>query len=121
MKTRLFQSAVLMILGTVFGSSVALAERVIVRTAKPYTSVKQRIAALGGTVTYEFKHANGLAATVPDDKVDLLKSIPGVQYTVRDVTIPNPEPKEVVDLSSEVAAELPSDAIPATTIRTTPS
>lgn len=40
-----------MILGTVFGSSVALAERVIVRTAKPYTSVKQRIAALGGTVT----------------------------------------------------------------------
>ncbi len=35
---------------------------VIVRATKPYDAVKAKIAALGGTVTYEFKNANGVVA-----------------------------------------------------------
>lgn len=83
-------------------ASPAFAADVIIRTTKPYTAVKSKIAALGGTVTYEFRHANGLAATVPDSKVDSLKAIKGVQYYVKDLTIAAPQAREVVEVSSEI-------------------
>jgi subtilisin family serine protease len=97
----------------VLSAGLADAENVIVRTSKPYTKVKASIVALGGTVTYEFKHANGLAAVVPDDKVNALKSIRGVEYYVRDLVVPAPKPKETVDLSGQVQADLGSNAAPA--------
>ena len=94
-------------------TGAALGDQVIIRTKKPYTSVKQRIAALGGTVTYEFQNANGLAADVPSAKVNSLASIPGVEYYVRDLVIPNPQPKLQVDVTSQMVGDPAADAVPA--------
>ena len=103
----------MLVFATILGiSTIAQAERLIVRASKPYTAVKSRIAALGGTVTYEFKHANGLAVTIPDDKVGALEATPGVEYVVRDLTVPNPRPTEVLDLSSD-SVGIQSDSVPA--------
>jgi subtilisin family serine protease len=99
-----------LVLALTFGGA-ALGDQVIIRTKKPYASVKQKIAALGGTVTYEFQNADGLAADVPAAKVNSLASIPGVQYYVRDLTIPNPSPKVVIDVSSQLSGD-PATAVP---------
>ena len=112
MRTSVLRVAVLIALG-VGAATVALAEQLIVRTQKPYGTVKAQIAALGGTVTYEFKHAGGLVVTVPDDRIEELETIAGVEYTVRDLTVPNPEPREVADLGGELAGELPGESLPA--------
>ncbi len=92
--------------------SAALGEPVIIRTKKPYAAVKQRIAALGGTVTYEFVYADGIAADIPAAKIDALKSVPGVLYYVRDLPVPHPRPSTEINLSSEVVAEPAADAVP---------
>jgi len=84
-----------------FATAPAFATDVIIRTAKPYDAVKAKVAALGGKVTQEFKHANGLAVSVPDSKVDSLKAIKGVQYYVRDLVIPAPQAKKVVPLDAQ--------------------
>lgn len=93
--------------------SLALAERVIIRTAKPYDAVAQKITALGGRILYEFRNANGLAADLPGNQVDSLKTIAGVQYYVRDVDVPNPRPAETLSLSAASPASLGAQAIPA--------
>jgi serine protease AprX len=95
------------------GGGVAIGEKLIVRTPKPYAGVEQKIVALGGVVTYELKHADGLAVTVPDDKVDALKALPEVLEAVRDTEIPNPKPKEVVDVTGDMQSLIAADAVPA--------
>ncbi len=94
-------------------AELAADQAVIVRTMKPYGAVKQKIAALGGAVTYEFRNANGLAVTIPDNKVDALNSTAGVLYTVRDETVPAPKPRLVVDVTGDVQSDLGSGAAPA--------
>jgi subtilisin family serine protease len=91
----------------------AMAERLIVRTRQPYSSVRQKIAALGGVVTYEFRHANGLAVTIPDDKADALRALAEVQYAVRDLMVPNPRGKDIVDVTSQRVEGLDPIAVPA--------
>src|SRR5687767_13360907 len=86
-------------------------QRVIVKTRKPYDAVKQRIAELGGTVTHEFKHANGLVAVVPDAGLDALEKTLGVQYVVRDTVIPNPSPRQQVSLAAD-AVDIDPAAVP---------
>ncbi|HEY7574609.1 MAG TPA: S8 family serine peptidase, partial [Thermoanaerobaculia bacterium] len=95
------------------GTSAVFGEDLIVRTMKPYAAVKQKIAALGGVVTYELRNANGLAVTVPDNKVNALKALPEVLDTVRDVEVPNPAPKEVVDLTGDMQGLVAEEAVPA--------
>ena len=87
-------------------------QRVIVKTRKPYDAVKQKIADLGGTVTHEFKHANGLVAVVPEEGLDALEKTLGVQYIVRDAVIPNPSPRQVVSLAAD-AVDIEPAAVPA--------
>ena len=91
----------------------AYSEDLIVRTPKPYTAIKQRIAALGGSVRYEFKNANGLAVTIPDAKVKAFKAFPEVRSAVRDLEVPAPKPRERFELSGEAHQDLGAEAIPA--------
>lgn len=88
-------------LAVLFLVSSAYGAPVIVRASKPYDAVKAKIAALGGTVTYEFKNANGVVADIPAEKVDLLTGTPGVSYYVRDLEVKSPRPMDVVSLGSE--------------------
>ncbi len=95
------------------GVSVASADqRIIVRTKKPYEPVKHRIEQLGGIVTHEFKHADGLVVLMPDGQLDALEKTIGVDYVARDEVVPNPHPREVVGLDEGSALELPADAAP---------
>ena len=74
-------------------STSAFAEqRVIVKTKKPYTNLKQRITELGGTVTYEFINADGLVVTLPDSQILALKGLAGIDYVVEDRVVKNPAP-----------------------------
>ena len=94
-------------------ASAAADQRVIVKTKKPYAAVKQRIAALGGTVTYEFENADGLAVTVPDSQLNAVKAIAGVDYAVEDRTVANPSPRARRDMAESYQVDLPLDASPA--------
>ena len=58
-RTSLMASVVL------FATAPAFATDVIIRTAKPYDAVKAKVAALGGKVTQEFKHARLARAADP--------------------------------------------------------
>lgn len=95
------------------GAFASADQRVIVKTKQPYDDVKQRIAELGGIVTIEFKHANALVAVVPDDKLEALQRVLGVDYVVRDEVIPDPHPRQSVTLASENPVVVSSDQGPA--------
>src|SRR5262245_20781429 len=95
------------------GALASADQRVIVKTKQPYDDVKQRIAQLGGTVTIEFKHANALVAVLPDDKLEALQQVLGVDYVVRDDVIPSPHPRQVVTLAGENPVVGSSDQVPA--------
>ena len=43
-----------------------MAERVIIKTPKPYQQLVQRIEQSGGLMTYQFKYVDAIAADVPD-------------------------------------------------------
>jgi subtilisin family serine protease len=112
---RLFKAVcVLAIAVTIGGPASAFADQhVIVKTKKPYTAVKQRITALGGTVTYELKNADGLVVTVPDAQVNALKALAGIDYVVEDRIVASPSPVVRRDVSEAVQADLPLDSMPA--------
>ena len=96
------------------GATVASADqRVIVKTKKPYDTVKQQITALGGSVTYEFANADGLAVTVPDAQINALKGIAGVDYVVEDRLVPNPAPEGRRDVTEALQAAPAFDTEPA--------
>jgi subtilisin family serine protease len=79
-------------------TAVFAEQRVIVRAKRPYTAAKAEIARAGGQVLYEFRHADGLVVLIPDDKVNALSALPSVEYFVRDVIVPSPQPKGLVTL-----------------------
>jgi len=75
--------------------------------------VKQQVTALGGSVTYEFANADGLAVTVPDAQLNALKGIAGVDYVVEDRIVPNPAPAGRRDVTEALQAAPALDAEPA--------
>lgn len=95
------------------GALASADQRILVKTKKPYAAVAAKIVALGGTVTHEFKHADGLVAVIPDGQLDALEKTPGVDYVERDEIVPNPRPRELVALSGENPVLLAADALPA--------
>ena len=89
----------------VVSATVASADqRVIVKTKKPYDAVKRQITTLGGSVTYEFANADGLAVSVPDAQLNALKGIAGVDYVVEDRLVPNPVPAGRRDVTEALQA-----------------
>jgi subtilisin family serine protease len=103
----------LVCLSIIGGGLASAEERIIVRTKKPYDTVKQKIGELGGTITHEFEHANGLVAVIPDGRIDAVEKIAGVEYVARDEIIPNPRPREAVSLAQVSPQPLSADAMPA--------
>jgi subtilisin family serine protease len=79
-------------------------QRVIVRTKRPYNQAKADIARVGGQVLYEFRNADGLVVSIPDDKVNALNSLNSIEYFVRDVEVPHPTPKGLVNVTEPLQA-----------------
>jgi len=69
-------------------------ERILIRTAKPYGSVKARIEAMGGKVTHEFKAVDAIAAVVPAGALEAVKRLVGQDAVSKDDIIPEPQPVE---------------------------
>ncbi len=71
---------------------------VLIAAKKPYDSLIQKVKALGGEVRFQYKHIDGLAVTIPVDRLKDLQSLPEVQLLKRDQTIrleyPNVPAKE---------------------------
>jgi subtilisin family serine protease len=74
-------------------------QRVIVRTKRPYNQAKADVARVGGQVLYEFRNADGLVVSIPDDKVNALNSLNSIEYFVRDAEVPHPVPKGLVSVT----------------------
>jgi subtilisin family serine protease len=91
-------------------SASAFAEKVIIRAAKPYNALRAKIVALGGTVSYEFKNANAIAADLPD--ATKLAGMSEVQAYSRDLVVPNPAPSEVAAVASELPAGSETGDVP---------
>ena len=88
-------------------------QRVLVKTKKPYNTVKQQITGLGGSVTYEFTNADGLAVTIPDSQLNALKAVDGIEYVVEDRLVPNPAPKGIRNVTEALQADPSLDVAPA--------
>lgn len=79
---------------------------VIVHTAKPYDQVITAIEQLGGTVTFQYKHADGLAAEIPLERFSELQGISGVDFVEKDLIVPLPEVGGESHLQPQAASEL---------------
>ena len=111
---RVLWRCALVIVISLVGSTLAFADQqVLVKTKKPYGAVKERIAQLGGSVSYEFQNADGLVVTIPDSQVNALKAVAGVDYVVRDRLVANPAPARRRDVTEQLQAGLAMDAEPA--------
>lgn len=66
-------------------------ERVLIRTPKPYQPLVARIESLGGTVTQQFKYANGVAAEIPRSALTSLRSTLPTGAITKDLDVPAPQ------------------------------
>jgi len=65
-------------------------EKVIIRAAKPYGALVSRVQALGGTVTYQYKYIDAIAAVVPGNAMGSLKGYVGTAAITKDEEIALP-------------------------------
>jgi hypothetical protein len=71
-------------------------ENIIIQASKPYAKLAGDIKALGGTITYQYKHLDAIAARVPSNAMDMLRSMAGSAQIVKDPIIAAPSPRSGV-------------------------
>lgn len=97
-------------------STVALAgdrQNVLIRTSKPYDKVVAAIQAMGGTVTYQYKYVNGIAAQVPVSALGKVEALVGAENLSKDEVQSIPAPSTRFGQASALAdsvAEVSADA-----------
>ncbi len=64
---------------------------VIIQCNKPYAGIMAKIKAAGGKVRFQYKYANGIAATIPEGKVAEIASSPEVLNFSRDMKFSVPK------------------------------
>jgi subtilisin family serine protease len=69
---------------------------VLISSAKPYKSLIKKIESAGGTVRYQYKNIDAIAATIPRDKLSEIQSMPGIDAFVRDVTFSLGDPPSIM-------------------------
>src|SRR5712671_1250066 len=65
-------------------------ERVLIETPKPYDNIVAAITSRGGRVTQEFTYVDGIAAEIPLDSLDAVRTLIGPAAMSKDVKIPAP-------------------------------
>lgn len=111
----------LLLVVLLLASSLALAgdrQSVLIRTPKPYDKVVAAIQAMGGTVTYQYKYVNGIAAQLPLSALPKIEALVGADNLSKDElqTIPAPSNRlgqatALADSVGEVSGDsaLPTD------------
>jgi subtilisin family serine protease len=64
--------------------------KVLIATSKPYTKIVNAIRARGGSVMWEYKYVNGIAAEVPQDAIDAIHAVGEILSLEKDVNVPRP-------------------------------
>jgi hypothetical protein len=94
----------------------ATADSVIIRAAKPYDKLVAAIEKNGGTVTYQYRFVDGIAAEVPAEKLDLVRSLVAPGAVRKDFLVEQPRVASDRD-GSPLLAE--TDSVSATAIDAT--
>jgi len=79
-------------------------QKVLIETSKPYTRVTDAIKARGGTISWEFKYVDGIAAVVPEDALDDIRALVSSSAMDKDLDVPRP----IVSRSGRSRAPKPS-------------
>jgi hypothetical protein len=89
--------------------------RVLIRSAKPYTSLAARISSLGGRVLYEYKYVDAVKAELPEGATALLRDIVNASAITKDEEIlldGNVDPLRLrYPGSSSAALEVTADSV----------
>src|SRR5262249_44972462 len=67
-------------------------EKVLIRAAKPYDQLVSKIQAAGGTVTFQYKYIDAIAADVPQASLAAVQSAAGPSAVTKDLEIAAPVP-----------------------------
>lgn len=65
-------------------------QKILIATSKPYTQLTDAIRALGGTVTWEYKYVDGIAAEIPEEGLEAIRRMVGTVSMDKDVDVPRP-------------------------------
>ncbi|MBI2928444.1 MAG: S8 family serine peptidase [Verrucomicrobia bacterium] len=103
-----------LLIGFVTASFVlqAYAEKVLIRSPKPYDKIVNEVQKQGGTVTHQFKYINAIAADVPDATLKTIRAQLPAGAVTKDVEVnaptvptdPRGNPLLVEDAADSVAA-----------------
>lgn len=69
----------------------AAAERVIIQVKKPYDSMVRKIERLGGTVRFQYKYVDAIAAEIPDGAMDEVREGLPIASVHKDLEVPLPD------------------------------
>src|SRR6187402_3343555 len=69
-------------------------EHVLIEVAKPYDRVISAINSQGGRVTHQFTYVDGIAADLPVDALDSIRTLVGTASMSKDVNVPAPRGME---------------------------
>jgi hypothetical protein len=65
-------------------------EHVLIETPKPYDRIISAINSQGGRVTHQFTYVDGIAADIPVDALDAIRTLVGPASMSKDVNVPAP-------------------------------
>ncbi len=86
-------------------SSVAWAAKVIIRTAKPYSSLVLAIEQRGGKVTHQYRYVNAIAAEIPDAAMQSIRAVLPSGAVAKDLMVELPNVALDRRTGSRLAAE----------------
>ena len=88
--------------------------KVLIRTAKPYDPIVNRISSLGGRVLYQYKYVDAIAAELPVDAVMALRDVVGTAAIAKDEEIALPARVDMFrgrNVAASVTNEFEADSI----------
>jgi hypothetical protein len=71
-------------------AQIADREKVLIRTAKPYTNLVAAITAAGGTVAYQYKYIDAIAAEIPATELPGIRAMVAPNAISKDVILAAP-------------------------------
>jgi len=81
----------LLLLGSIsYAQGTRKYEHVLIEVPKPYDRFISAINAQGGRVTHQFTYVDGIAADVPVDALDTIRTLVGAASMSKDVSVPAP-------------------------------
>lgn len=86
-------------------------QRVLIRASKPYDALVARIEALGGRVTHQYKYVDAIAAEIPPDTLQAIRSLLPANAISKDELIDGPKPVDTLRTKAGLASSGAEDRI----------